>query len=400
MHTQTTFRLLLLFVVLFLVSACQPKLYGPNYDVCAEFEHGVVEPPPLEVDPLAARLNDGLHRARAKNMIVLIDDTLTMQDCLGNVSRRKTAIRLVRRINRSLYNVGVTRGVRIFSVNADEENLKNTVGYAISRQANGKVNPVVVNNTPDDTIFNPVAMALDSAYMEMKGMKENTVIVIVSDFSHTDETLDESVAMIRNYYGDRACLYPITVGADADGVEAAERIIRQSSCGRVADYLELESPTALTDYLEAMLFDIVEPPPEPKPFTKISYKKLLRDKEIRINLQTQFDLDKAEIKPQYMPHLKEIAEFMQEYPDVKTVIEGHTCAIGPVKYNLKLSLKRALAIKEYLVKNYGIDPSRLQVAAFGESRPIADNSTEEGRRKNRRAVAVLSTVVQVEEKSP
>jgi len=391
---MVSIRLIAAAALVILAVGCQPRLHGPDYDPCADYPRGPEkESRPPAVEPLAARVNDGLHETRARHLLILLDDTLSMQDCLEGTSKRRAAIDLVARMNRSLDGLPLAKGLRVFSVNADRDDLSHDLGYAISRQPNRQINPYVINNTPRDTIFNPVAMALDSAYMELKGMRGGTAVVIVSDFTHTGEPLLESAGMIRRKYGNSVCLYPVLIGADDEGRATAEEAVRLAGCGMVEDRAGLQEAARLTDFLEGALFSKVEPPAPLPPFAKPSYEALVREKELRVDLRIQFDFDKAEIKPEYIPHLRTIADFMREHPDVSTVIEGHTCDMGTVKYNLKLSLRRAMAIKEYLTGRFGIDPSRLQVAAFGESRPIADNSTEEGRIKNRRAVAVLRAVV-------
>ena len=98
----------------------------------------------------------------------------------------------------------------------------------------------------------------------------------------------------------------------------------------------------------------------------------------------QFDFDKAVIKPEYYPVLDEAANILQKHSDKKVMIEGHTCSIGTEKYNLKLSERRAEAVKKHLVKK-GISPERLMTKGYGESQPIADNKTKQGRKMNRRA---------------
>jgi OOP family OmpA-OmpF porin len=67
----------------------------------------------------------------------------------------------------------------------------------------------------------------------------------------------------------------------------------------------------------------------------------------------------------------------------KVLISGHTDNVGDPDYNMKLSLKRAEAVRDYLI-SLGADPKKLQVIGEGMNRPIADNSTKEGRAKNRR----------------
>jgi len=97
----------------------------------------------------------------------------------------------------------------------------------------------------------------------------------------------------------------------------------------------------------------------------------------------QFDFDKSNIKPEYMPILDQAAAILQNHPERDVVIEGHTCWIGSDKYNMVLSLRRATAVKQYLVGN-GVAPARLSVKGFGESKPVADNKSEVGRQMNRR----------------
>ena len=83
---------------------------------------------------------------------------------------------------------------------------------------------------------------------------------------------------------------------------------------------------------------------------------------------------------------------MKEYPEVKGVIEGHTDNKGGKAYNDKLSLRRAQSVKDYIVKKFGIDESRLGVKGYGFSKPVANNATAAGRQNNRRIVANFDCV--------
>ncbi len=81
--------------------------------------------------------------------------------------------------------------------------------------------------------------------------------------------------------------------------------------------------------------------------------------------------------------LSEIKALMEKFADAVLTIEGHASSDGPTDYNQKLSERRAKAVKDALV-SMGVDASRLNTAAFGETRPAADNNTSEGRASNRR----------------
>jgi OOP family OmpA-OmpF porin len=97
-----------------------------------------------------------------------------------------------------------------------------------------------------------------------------------------------------------------------------------------------------------------------------------------------FDFDKAVLKPESFPELNRIIDLMKEKSGMQIEIAGHTDATGPDQYNLALSEKRAKAVVKYLSEKGQLDGSRFKAVFFGESKPIADNVTKEGRKKNRR----------------
>jgi WD40 repeat protein len=121
---------------------------------------------------------------------------------------------------------------------------------------------------------------------------------------------------------------------------------------------------------------------------------ILTKEKVSIDLKVEFASDRAEIKSVYYKHLEEVATFLKTFPNTEAVINGHTDSVASEKYNLKLSQKRAEKVMRYLIDKYGIDPSRIKAKGFGESMPVADNNTKEGRQRNRRVIAVISTFVE------
>jgi outer membrane protein OmpA-like peptidoglycan-associated protein len=131
---------------------------------------------------------------------------------------------------------------------------------------------------------------------------------------------------------------------------------------------------------------VVEPVPEPKPEPAVVVKEEVVVPEVREKIVLRginFDFDKSDIKPEFVPVLDEAVEILNATPDVKVIIEGHTCWIGTEKYNQGLSERRAASVCKYLVEK-GISQNSLDTIGYGETRPIADNQTLEGRRMNRR----------------
>jgi OOP family OmpA-OmpF porin len=97
-----------------------------------------------------------------------------------------------------------------------------------------------------------------------------------------------------------------------------------------------------------------------------------------------FDTNSDKIKPLSASVLADVAEVLQQHPEVRIRIIGHTDADGTDTHNLTLSKKRALAVKNALSKDYNISPDRMETDGRGAQLPVADNKTPEGKAKNRR----------------
>jgi outer membrane protein OmpA-like peptidoglycan-associated protein len=96
-----------------------------------------------------------------------------------------------------------------------------------------------------------------------------------------------------------------------------------------------------------------------------------------------FDVDKATIKPESMGTLNMIVQVMKDNPDLKFDVEGHTDNTGSAPHNQTLSQQRSEAVKAQLI-SMGIDPGRLSAKGFGDTKPISDNASPDGRANNRR----------------
>ncbi len=124
---------------------------------------------------------------------------------------------------------------------------------------------------------------------------------------------------------------------------------------------------------------------EGEPIVKDVRLKKKAKKGVTIRLQNiYFDTGKATIKPESYPILDRVAEFLKANPKAIVEIQGHTDSVGSASYNMRLSQARAEAVRNYLITYHHIDPSRLIAKGYGETMPIADNTTREGRAMNRR----------------
>ena len=132
---------------------------------------------------------------------------------------------------------------------------------------------------------------------------------------------------------------------------------------------------------------VVPPPPAPAPIPPKAAAAAERFCSKPAILNIQFDTDKSDIKPKYEAELKTVGEFLQYFPKAKGEISGHTDSVASNAYNQKLSERRAQSVGKYIIKHFGIDPSRITTKGYGETKPIASNKTKEGKAKNRRIEA-------------
>jgi OOP family OmpA-OmpF porin len=102
-----------------------------------------------------------------------------------------------------------------------------------------------------------------------------------------------------------------------------------------------------------------------------------------------FEFDRAELKPGSMRQLEQLASLLRQHPERRVAIEGHTDSIGDTDYNVRLSERRAEAVRGFLVRQ-GVDPARIVTRGYGQAFPVASNETEAGRQQNRRVEVVLA----------
>ncbi len=117
------------------------------------------------------------------------------------------------------------------------------------------------------------------------------------------------------------------------------------------------------------------------------------EKELYVKVQTAFENDSSEITS--FSEINKIVDAMRQYPGTKVLLQGHTDSVGSAAYNRKLSRERAASVASLLINSFNIAPDRIQVEAYGEDRPVADNRTASGRAANRRVDVTISEKVKI-----
>lgn len=111
--------------------------------------------------------------------------------------------------------------------------------------------------------------------------------------------------------------------------------------------------------------------------------------ELQVSENISFQLNSSALKSSSLTKVEELATFLKRYENTIAIIEGHSDASGEEAYNEHLSKLRAAQVKQILVNQFNINPDRLRTESYGESRPIANNDTREGRQENRRVTTKI-----------
>lgn len=154
----------------------------------------------------------------------------------------------------------------------------------------------------------------------------------------------------------------------------------------VAKAKRLNVATNQFEFLPLVQDDAVIEIPKATASTPKEYNKdvlMAPIEENPVELIVEFDFAQATLRPKSRADLDAKLKQLQQFPNTKIRLEGHTDSVGGDVANQRLSERRANAVMQYLIQN-GLDPKRVRALGFGESRPIATNDTAEGRQRNRR----------------
>ena len=197
-----------------------------------------------------------------------------------------------------------------------------------------------------------------------------------------------------DWYGES--YYKISPAGNPQGPDNGKnRVIRGGSWGSEAGrmrvtYRNEEYPyNAALDFGFRLAVSSDEPAKTaPKPPTEESDMMKKFDEQGFVDIYgIYFDIGKWKVKPESYPVIDQFTGYMKDHPTLKVIIEGHTDNTGDDAKNMTLSDKRAQSVRDEFVKR-GIDPSRMETKGYGETKPIADNNTKEGRTQNRRVTIV------------
>lgn len=364
--------------LVFLLGACAQKVAAPYA--------------PVAPQDLSAKVAGGEYVAKVDNFLLLLDASSSMARPYTVGTRFETAKGLTETLSETLPELSWQGGLRYFGPRF--EGYGRTVRlYGMAPHSRAGIAAALAQVEKPSGIT-PLAAALREAGADLADLKGDSALVIFSD-GEVESAADvlAAAAEIKQVCAYEVCLYPVLVGDSAAGRDMLEEVVRVLGCGEVYQADQLLSGQAMAAFAaKAFLMKPVEKPPvlaEPP----VAVDEPVFHTEAR-RLEVNFAFDRADIRPADHAALARFADFLKVNPQIEKVeIAGHTCNMGPVEYNRKLSQRRAESVVKFLVERQGIASERLSAMGYGLSKPMADNATLLGRQQNRRVEAVVTTLV-------
>jgi len=324
---------------------------------------------------------------KADNFIVLYDRSGSMAEKYGDtiMTKLQAERKILLEKNATLPDMDWQAGIYSFT---PDQQLSNLVVHYPMQQYDKKWFSWRLIKMPlepaGSTMLQPGLMELDKILGTLSG---KTVIFLFTDGQYTPkETLANPVALTRKITARHdVCFVVMDTGASKDEIDTIDALASASECSYKVPF---ENLLGNPEWMTNALFEVVEV--ESSESTEIGNQ--FGEDAIKGYVwdNTLFDFDKAVIKTEFRNSLQEAGAFLRDNPDTRIVLEGHTDNIGSREYNMKLSHRRATAVRNYLVEEEGVDPARITLSGFGFSTPVASNDTEAGRAKNRRVQGIIT----------
>jgi outer membrane protein OmpA-like peptidoglycan-associated protein len=320
-----------------------------------------------------------------------------LSPCRGGLVKQEAVNTLLRRMNQRIPARPYQAALRAFGYKqAWTRKDYTTMYFGPARYDRSALESAIGRLFAADSI-SPFGWALVDSESELSTMGSPRVVLMFADFEETRDSggpVEKARSLTRRFGGDtRVYTYYVTRQTEAEDLA---RRVASAGGGKAWNICGLlESPEAF----EAMMDEIFGPAEAP-PCADADRDGVCDDRDVCpgtpesapvdergcwIAAYSQFfDFDKAEVKSGFHPRLKYAAELIAAHPALGVItIAGHTDSDGTETYNLNLGRRRGEAVRDLLVK-FGAPADRLTVVSYGETRPIAENETEEGRAKNRR----------------
>ncbi|WP_031433084.1 OmpA family protein [Methylomarinum vadi] len=355
---------------------------------------------------LNQKVQSGQLVQKTDTFFVINDSSSSMSDVyegtefsyLPGATKFSVSKTLLDRMNKTIPDVTLSSGLRSFGFGPCLSWRYTELNQAVQNYSHDSFD-AALNSLKCSSGGTPAAHAFRAAKNDLAGAPGNIALILFSDGNNYDSSPAPALQQLKAQHGDKLCVYTVWVGNEKDrqGINVLNQLADIGRCGFATNAAAIASTRGMASFVENVFFRGGTPIPTEKDsdgdgVVDSKDKCPNTPKGALVNKDgcwafsgVFFDTDSTKIKSKYEPLFTNAVKVLKLNPGLTVEIQGHTDSIGPEVYNQKLSERRAMAVKQELV-NQGIDGSRLTTVGFGETRPIADNHTAEGRAQNRRVV--------------
>ena len=320
----------------------------------------------------AKNLDTSAYAAKVEAFVVLMDASASMTNAYHGRQKFYVAKDVVTHMNQTIPELGYMSALAGFgTISCDNKEVATVVYGPATHQRAGFSNGLSMLSCAGGSTS--MSQGINVGGGALRAGLGKVALILVSDFGIFNKASVIAAAdKLKTDYGNRLCIHTIKVGNYSGSDDLIAALAGVNSCGSSMDADSLASPAAMADYVTDVLL-------KPAGVAVVKYEKST------LSASALFDHDKSILKEAGMAELRELDQSIRargtEVVDINVI--GHTDSDGTEEYNMGLSLRRATAVRDYLV-NQGIDSSIIDTSGEGESNPVASNATREGRAQNRR----------------
>lgn len=342
----------------------------------------------------SSKFDTSLYSSKVDNFLIIFDASASMKLKFDEIQKFDIAKALALKMNDMIPEMGQTAGLRSFG-HSDKAPINLTeLFYGMEKYYTLELSKSLGNIT-EPVGFSPLSNSIAAAGDDLDRFpgQMNAVILITDGLNWPGNAL-ASARELKARYGSSICFYPILVGNDPKGKILLKKIAAIGECGFYSTGDRLLNRANMVNFVENVFLEkkiskpakIVENDADNDdhgqcPKTPFGLK--FNADGCCVFEYIYFDFRKDVLKPIAYPLLNNVVKFLEKNPTMDVELHGHCDNIGTLEYNMDLSMKRAQAVKNYLIRN-GVLQNRLAIKGFGKTKPIAANTTGKGRGMNRR----------------
>jgi OmpA-OmpF porin, OOP family len=356
-------------------------------------------PTPAPFQPV--QLNPQEYTKKVDTVVVVLDASSSMNEDYNGRPKIDLAKEIVARMNQTIPPLDYRAGLVAYGSGSCLDGNDSKVLYGVTSYRRADL-AAGLDSLKCAGGVSPMSEGIKTSHDKLQGSFGQTALIIVSDAKEIYEGgAIENLKKLKAAMGDKLCVYPIQVGPDKGGKKFMDDLSKLGGCGFAVNADDISSPTAMAEYVKKVFLAPAVTKAAPVVATPVAVVDSDGDgvpdsrdkcpntpKGVKVNANgcwelrgVYFDSDKAVIKD--TKALDEATAILKANPKITGEVRGYTDNTASAEYNQKLSEARAMAVRDYFVKQ-GIAPERIRAKGFGETNPVASNDTVEGRAQNRR----------------